>query len=477
MCTGIKNIFIITVVSVFLVTANEPTVGLIKWVPEKSYPGYTLFPGKHVGAVMLIDNAGMIINSWEKSTYEPGQSAYLLPDGSLIRCALLKNKYNIGGGEGGRFEKYSWDGKLLWAFNYATENYMSHHDIAVLPNGNILAMCVEKKTIEECVEAGFNKSRIRDGYVSVEFLVELKQTGFSTYEKVWEWHLWDHLIQDYDTTKANYGTVVEHPELVDVHGGQGKRIPAFWNHGNSVDYNAKFDQICLSIRGNSEFWIIDHSTTTKEAAGHTGGTFGKGGDLLYRWGNPESYDRGTRNDRVLYQQHDAQWIPDGYPGAGNILIYNNGIDRPGTKYSSIEEVELPCDSKGVFPEIGAKTAWLPVKPNWTYTAKNPADFYSAEISGVQRLPNGNTLICEGLKGHFFEITPQEEIVWSYINPLVSWDTLSQGDDPTDDIDPRGHQHNAVFKIHRYPLDYPAFKGKTLKPLRPVEKKPWPFSKN
>ena len=81
--------------------------------------------------------------------------------------------------------------------------------------------------------------------------------------------MWDHLIQDSDATKANYGDVAAHPELVDV-ACNGRATPAFWNHMNSLEYNAKLDQIALSVRGCNEIWIIDHGTTTKQAASHTG---------------------------------------------------------------------------------------------------------------------------------------------------------------------------------------------------------------
>jgi hypothetical protein len=462
----------IILISTFTGTfAKERTVGLLLWDQQKSWDGYTLFPGKHVGTTVLINNHGYVMHSWN-SSYEPGQSAYLLPNGNLLRCALLKTSFSIGGGEGGRFELYSWEGKMLWGFNYSTPNYSSHHDAKMLPNGDLLAMAVERKTKEECLAAGFDTTLLQEGYVAVEYLLQFRQTGDTTYQIVWEWHLWDHLIQDKYPSKNNYGVVKEHPELNDVASTTGTKIPAFWNHGNSVDYNAKFDQICVSIRGNSEFWILDHSTTTQLAAGHTGGKYGKGGDILYRWGNPQAYDRATNANRVLYQQHDAQWIPDGCPGAGNILIYNNGIDRPSPQYSTVEEVVLPCDTNGFFPTLQTNQAWTPSVPVWTYKAPNSTDFYSAEISGVQRLPNGNTLICEGLKGHLFEITPEKQIVWRYVSPLVDQDTLSQGDDPADDIDPRGHQNNAVFKVHRYGADYAGFVGRDLTPTVQLEKNPW-----
>ena len=73
----------------------------------------------------------------------------------------------------------------------------------------------------------------------------------------------------------------------------------------------------------------------------------------------------------------------------------------------------------------------------------------SEISGAHRLPNGNTLICAGVRGTFFEVTPAGETVWEYVNPVVHNGILAQGELPG--LDHRGHNWNAVFKIHRYPL--------------------------
>jgi hypothetical protein len=294
-----------------------------------------------------------------------------------------------------------------------------------------------------------------------EFFIEVQPTRPKGGKIVWQWHVWDHLIQNNDRSKANYGDPAEHPERISVN-ANGRPVPAFWNHGNSIAYNAKLDQIVLSARGCNEIWVIDHSTTTEQAKGRTGGKSGKGGDLLYRWGNPAAYGRGTRDDRQLFQQHDAQWIPDDCPGAGRILIFNNGLDRG---YSSVEEIIPPMDSKGRYI-IEPGKPFGPEKPAWTYRAKNPKDFYSSEISGAHRLPNGNTLICAGVRGLFFEVTQAGETVWEYVNPVVHNGILAQGE--KSGLDHRGHNWNAVFKIHRYPVDYPGLKGKNLKPLGPIE---------
>ena len=452
----------------------ERTIGLLKNDPG-AFKGYTLFAPKHYLATYLIDNAGRLVHSWTKSPYEPGQSVYLLGNGHLLRCCFTKGRGFTRGGEGGRVEEYDWDGKLVWQFNYSTDTYMTHHDIEPLPNGNILMLAVEKRTYQQCIAAGFQPQALRDRELYPDYVIEVARDGPRAGKIVWEWHVWDHLIQDEDRTKANYGSPAAHPELIDTQ-CNGRGAPAFWNHMNSIDYNKDLDQIMLSVRGCSELWVIDHSTTTEQAAGHSGGKAGRGGDLLYRWGNPAAYGAGGPREQMLFQQHDSQWIRSGCPGAGNILIFNNGLNRSagrtdarGTRrrggYSSVDEIVPPGPGGGRYP-LKPGSAWGPEKLKWTYAAKNPADFYAEAISGAQRLPNGNTLVCDGTSGVFFETTPGGEIVWHYVCPVVRTGPLAQGERPGKDH--RGHDWNAVFKIHRYPPDYPAFAGRDLAPGKTIE---------
>jgi len=438
-------------------------VGLIQNSPQ-AYDGYTLFAPKHNTITYLINNEGRVINSWE-SDYEPGQSVYLLENGHLLHCNFTKNQGFIGGGEGGGIEEYDWEGNLVWDFWYTSDKYLMHHDIEPLPNGNILALVVEKKTYDECIAAGFNPQMLRDKELFPDYVIEIERTGTNGGIIVWEWHVWDHLIQDYDPSKANYGDVASHRELIDAN-GSGRQTRAFWNHMNSIDYNDVLDQILLSVRGNSEIWVIDHSTTTEEAAGHTGGRYSKGGDLLYRWGNPQTYRAGDTSDQQLFDQHDAQWIPGGHPGEGNILIFNNGLRRPGGEHSTVEEIVPPVDNYGNYA-LSFGSTYGPKEPEWVYRAENPTDFYSEAISGCQRLPNGNTLICDGVHGVFFEVTSGGEIVWKYVNPVAGTGPISEGE--AIPLDHRGHQMNAVFKILRYRPDYPGLIGKDLTPGAPVER--------
>jgi hypothetical protein len=314
-----------------------------------------------------------------------------------------------------------------------------------MPNGHVLLIVWEKKTPQEAIAAGRRPETVGDRPLLPDCIIEIQPTGKTTGEVVWEWHVWDHLIQDHDSTKANYAVVGAHPELIDINFGEGtlasivakkdeldklraigyigaagpggKPAPVMpdWLHCNAVDYNPDLDQILLNSPEFNEFWIIDHSTTTAEAATHKGGKYGKGGDLLYRWGNPRAYRAGTVKDQKLFYQHNTHWLPHGIPGEGHILVFNNGRRRPGGAHSTVDELVLPMDSSGHYAHTPGK-AFGPDGPVWSYAAPKKSEFSAPFISGADRLPNGNTFICTGPSGVIFEVTPEKEVVWKYINP-------------------------------------------------------------
>jgi hypothetical protein len=296
----------------------------------------------------------------------------------------------------------------------------------------------------------------------VDHIIEVEPTGSFGGNIVWEWRLWDHLVQDFDPGKDNYGTVAQHPELIDINFARGGKTD--WTHTNAIDYNEELDQIVISVLGFCEFWIIDHSTTTAQAASHNGGNRGKGGDLLYRWGNPTTYKAGNSNDQILFYQHDAHWIEKGLPGEGNILLFNNGTSRPEGNFSTIEEITTNINQNGDYPIIPGYP-FPPQNSTWTYQATPPDSFYSPAISGTQRLPNGNTLICEGNFGRFFEITPNNKIVWLYVCPIAGNEILSVNEKIPENAN--GTQ-NSVFRAYRYGPNYPGLTGKDLTPKGYIE---------
>lgn len=374
---------------------------------NQPFPGLNLFAPLNSTNTYLMDNQSNIVHTWS-SNYRPGNSVYLLEDGTLLRTANTGGTNFNTGGAGGRIERFNWEGQLLWAYDLNGPDYRLHHDIEPLASGNILMIAWERIDEADALAAGRDPSLLSDGALWPDVIIELAPTGSYGGDIVWVWRVWDHLIQDFDDTKPNYGVVSNHPGRIDLNHALNES--ADWNHINAIDYNENLDQIVLSVRQFSEVWVIDHGTTPAEAAGSTGGRYGKGGELLYRWGNPQTYRAGTDAEQQLFVQHDAQWIPDGYPGAGRLLVFNNGGGRTNGNWSSVDEIVTPIDGAGAYSNTAP---FAPPAPTWTYAATPPSSFYAMNISGAQRLPNGHTLICDGPTGLFFEVTGDGEIVWSY----------------------------------------------------------------
>jgi hypothetical protein len=290
---------------------------------------------------------------------------------------------------------------------------------------------------EQSAAAGVDPNEMNSRGVLFERIIEVKPSYPEGGEIVWEWDLFDHILQDRFEDKPNFGDAIANPGLVNVHAYPTTQNPD-WFHANSVDYNPALDQIVISVRNYSELWIIDHSTTTEQAASHSGGLYGKGGDLLYRWGNPGAWSAGTEQERQLGYQHNVQWIEPGLPGEGHLLIFSNG-DPLRPDESQIVEIELPLNSDGSYP-LSEGAPYGPAQPSWTYSANEPGEFASAFISGVQRLPNGNTLICSGQQATVFEVNPEGEVLWKFLESLED------------------EKFVMVFRSNWYPASFPGFFG-------------------
>ena len=449
------SVIVFCALVVFTSASAQQTLGLL--INDTPSPGYTLFAPIPSTETYLINNDGLFVHSWSSSS-PPGTMAYLLDNGDLLRStrkdAGIDLRWFTAPGRGGGIEQHDWDGNLLWSMDLATATSFPHHDIEPLPNGNVLMVLWDVVFESEAIALGMNPANVT-GEVWMDKVIEIQPTPPVGGTIVWEWHSKDHLIQDFDNTKANFGVVADHPERIDInYGGPG----VDWSHLNGIDYNPDLDQIVLSNHTNDELWVIDHSTTTAEAAGSSGGDSGKGGDLLYRWGNPEFYDRGDATDKKLFSQHDTQWIPPGRPGAGNILIFNNGVNRPGGEFSSVDEIVPPVDGNGEYT-LPVGLPYGPTSLTWSYEDDPPTSWYSAGRSGAERMINGNTLICQAEGGRFFEVETDGTIVWEYISPIKGAGPAMQGDPAV---------ANGVFKIRRYAPDHPGLAGRDLTPGDPLE---------
>ena len=427
----------------------QPTVGVVVNEPGAA-PGYILFSRNSGNGYYLIDRQGRVVQQWPVGKGE-SKLARLLENGNLMAMGYGNNR-NKGVRE---IDPAGW---VVWQYRLPSQ----HHDFLLLPNGNVLLLAGQRKSAAAIRDLGADP-KYRHGLEGL-YLQEIQPAPREGGEVVWEWSVWDHIIQDFDPEKPNYGVVADHPELVDLNFGIWTKRD--WLHHNSLAYHPERDQIMLSARNFSEIWIIDRSTTTEEAAGHSGGNSGKGGDLLYRWGNPRAWQAGGYADQRLFLHHDAHWIQPGRPGAGNVLVFNNGSglgNSPRRGYSSVDELILPAEGYDYRRSPGA--AYGPAELEWTYT--NPGDFYSHAAGNAQRLPNGNTLFCDRDRGAIWEVTAAGDTVWKYISPLLEDGPARQGEQLKSD-DPAEGWDNWVYRAYHYPPDYPGLAELDLTPGEPIE---------
>ncbi len=408
---------------------------LIQYDASKAYEGYTLFSPMSSNKTYLIDMLGNVVHVWEHKDDPVGLHYILLENGNILGNFGQKmgpkpkpgepmpkpkpnpnpNKgLNFGGGAKG-LKEIDWDGNVVWEWIPGPDEGSLHHDFVRLPNGNTMTNAWEHVSKEKAMEGGRDPKETTNRGIAPDMIYEVDPEG----KVVWKWSAWEHRgMNSQKHLDLNYITAV----LPEHRFGNPD-----WTHFNAIDYNPETDQVLVDSREFGELYIIDHKT----------------GEIVYRWGNPSAYGAGdpptftTTGDQILYGPHDAHWIKEGLPGAGNILIFNNGWAQPPVNYSSIIEMD---------PNTGEKV--------WEYKSKSNNSFYSHHISGVQRLPNGNTFVCSGTSGHMFEVTNKGEVVWEYISPVTFGGVKSWVDDSGAGM---------VFRAHRYGPDYPGLKGKKLKP--------------
>ncbi len=370
---------------------------------SQAFDGFTLYNNSNNSTTYLIDKNGDIAHTWSLPT-NCNYTVLLKDNGNIVRGAVNNNNQINGAAVGGLVQEFDPQGNLVWGFTYSSANYVSHHDICIIGD-NVLLTAWEVKSNAELQALGYtgNSSKYPTHFV------EVQQDGTGG-KIVWEWHMIDHVIQDVDASKPNYGVVADHPELMDINvptsrGGGPGGGGGDWFHVNGVDYNPVLDQITFSSRFLSEVFIIDHSTTTAEAAGHTGGNSGKGGDILYRWGKPSNYDT-PGAQTISGPCHDSRWIPnDGRPRGGYLHFFNN---EGNGSVSTVDALELPFAPDGYNYERTAGTAYGPSVASWRHTCLSNASGQSAANS----MTNGNTFVNLS-RGYQYEVDLNDNVVWQY----------------------------------------------------------------
>ena len=444
---------------------EERTVGVLVNTGD-AYDGYVLFSPIFTPDVYLIDNDGRVIHTWEIENTTGVLEAHLRENGNLVVVAAPRDDIDLSlipsfvpdefAGDGS-IREYTWDNEFVQEYQFIGAEAHQHYGIDILPNGNILAIVKHYRSLDEALAMGlkpqFGAMFQEQPYLLTSIIIEI---DLASNEIVWQWDAWDHLIQDVDPDLPNYGEISRHPHRIDINyqhwlrsttSSSNHRLGAAnWMYINAVAYSPELDQIILSSRTFDEFWIIDHGISTAEAAGSAG-------DLLWRWGNSAAYGQG--DERSNYAYGGAYWIAAGLPGAGNILLYKNRDPvTTDEERSPIVELKPPLQDDGAY--------------DWDQEAEIVRSYSNTifsiprTISDTQRLPNGNMLIVREWHGQVIEIDSDGEIVWQFVNPATRGGLIAQGDSPgPEDVD--HYDRNLLFRVHKYPTDYPGFAGKDMTP--------------
>lgn len=386
----------------------EPSVfptGTTRYDPAKAYNSFVIFASPDA-KTHLIDMDGHEVHRWDLGGFpsellDPaltgGAKGHVLVQlaagadsgtGEVPGAAIFDNKA-IG--------ELDWDGKVVWSWGDKAPGGAArqHHDWKRLANGNTLVLANLPHAIE-----GFAQPKVLD-----DAIYEVTPKG----EVAWRWVASEHL-DELGFTPEQLKLVKASPSPDYLHINDMKPVgPNHWYEAG--DQRFAPDNIIVDSRNANVVIIIDKKT------GHVVWRLGPNFDPV----KPAA--GGAQAPRPVDQlsgQHDAQIIPEGLPGAGDLLVFDNQ-----------GEAGYPPVALGVA--TGSRVLEIdPVARTivWSYSAEASDragwSFYSSFISDARRLPNGNTFIDEGVNGRFFQVTPSGEIVWEYVSPYFSQTTVGGG---------------------------------------------------
>ncbi|MBL7981049.1 MAG: aryl-sulfate sulfotransferase [Flavobacteriales bacterium] len=376
-------------------------LGAVSGASAQTFDGYALYNLSNQTTSRLVNSAGQVAYTWNcPTTYSYAMA--LKPNGNIVRTAVNTGNQINTAAVSGLVQELNPQGQVVWSFTYSSADYVTHHDMCLMPNGNVLLLAYVRKTVAELQAMGYTGTSAKyPGRI-----IEIQPTG-TTAQIVWQWEMADRFIQYADASKPNYMPIAEHPERMNINvtvsGGGGPGGGIDWFHENGIDYNAELDQIVFSARYLSEILVIDHSTTTAEAAGHTGGNGGRGGDFLFRWGKPANYGV-TGTQRIPAAVHDVKWIKAGAPNAGWLMFVNN--NGGGNSTTTIDAINPARDGYN-YPWTPG-TVWGPANYDWRHTCLA----YASGQSAAERMPNGNTFVA--ISGQYmYEVNSSNQVVWQY----------------------------------------------------------------
>ena len=384
-------------------SVTEWPTGVTVYDPHQAYNGFTLFTSLGGdGTHYLIDMHGTTVHTWKTP---PSHYGWLLPNGNLLTGGARKTGLGTSSTKTpavanvGVVYETDWLGQIVKKW----ENDAIHHDYDKLPNGNILTLLWSKHKSPDKAMGGIPDTEYENGVILSETIAEISPSG----EIVWEWVAEDHLkADDYPVCPLDYR----------------KR----WLHANSIQFlssgNPIFpgkELILVSLRQPSACIIIEKAT----------------GNVIWKYGGYLPGEWGRLGHQHSFYMIGKKIGDKNLPGYGNLLVFDNGMH-----IAAMEDWGLPRSKVIEIDPKTKKVVWaFTHEENFTGWMPPEFKFNSPYISGAQRLPKGNTLICEGGTGRVFEVTKSGHIVWEFINP----------------------ERKALFRAYRYGPGFSGFKGKGL----------------
>ncbi len=401
--------------------------GVTIYDPARTWNGYTVLSPLATQAVIVIDMNGNVVKRWDDFNNSAGGPARILPGGGVIAASGARPPYQ----ESLELVQRDFDGKTVWSFNRNEQvelrdrgmvwSSRQHHDWQRedFPAGYYSPDSEPATTGSNTLiltHTNHKVPAVSDAMLEDDRLIEITPDG----RIVWEWRAAEHIDELGFAPDARAAIKA----AADTNAARGSFD---WLHVNSATYvgpNRWFDA------GDQRFAPNNVIISSRQAS--LLAIVARDGSIAWRLGPDFSASEELRKIRQIIGQHHAHLIPKGLPGAGHLLVFDNG-GSSGYGFAG------PIAPNGVGAFARATSRVLEINPVtlelvWSYTAPR---FFSTNISGAQRLPNGNTLITEGAGGRVFEVTPDGAIVWEYMNPLFAG--------------PR--QSNDVYRAYRLPYGW------------------------
>jgi hypothetical protein len=395
--------------------------------PDRTWSGFTVLSPLATQAVLVIDMNGAVVKRWDGFNNSAGGPARVLPGGVVMAAAGARPPHQ----ESLELVQRDFAGSIIWQFSRNEEimtpdgkkiwSTRQHHDWQRddFPAGYYSPERVPEagpRTTLLLTHAERMQPAVADVMLVDDRLIEISPDGAIA----WQWMASDHIDE--------LGFTPEARKVIRAGGAFNKGRGSFdWLHVNSATYvgpNRWFDNGDMRFAPNN---VIISSREASLLA-----IVGRDGRIVWRLGPDFGASPQLRAIRQIVGQHHAHLIPKGLPGAGNLMVFDNGGSSGYGPASG-----MAPEGRGVYARATSRVLEIdPVslKLVWSYT--NPR-FFSTNISGAQRLPNGNTLITAGAGGRVFEVARDGAIVWEYMFPLFSGANAS----------------NAVYRAYRVPYDW------------------------